>query len=149
MTEPILEFQGKYRFLSNFHICDVEYEGIKYPTSEAAFQAAKTFDVEDRKMIASAPSPFKAKGMGRKVILRQDWEQVKEQKMEDVVRIKFDSHPDLKKALLDTGDADLFEGNDWGDCTWGRIQLPNGTWVGLNLLGKILMKLRSEYAGRS
>jgi hypothetical protein len=37
-----------YGFLSNFYICDVEFEGIMYPSSEAAYQAAKTMDLKER-----------------------------------------------------------------------------------------------------
>ena len=38
---------------------------------------------------------------------------------------------------IHTGEAELIEGNDWGDITWG---VCNG--IGENKLGKILMKLR-------
>lgn len=34
-------FAGEYEYLSNFFQCPVYYEGIIYPTSENAFQAAK------------------------------------------------------------------------------------------------------------
>lgn len=34
-------FKGKYFFLSNFYMADVEYNGIKYLNNEAAFQAQK------------------------------------------------------------------------------------------------------------
>ena len=44
--EVINEFQGKYRFLSNFYPCDIVYEGIQYPSTEHAYQAAKTLDTE-------------------------------------------------------------------------------------------------------
>lgn len=38
----INSFDGKYYFLSNFFQSPVEYEGLIYQSSEAAFQAAKT-----------------------------------------------------------------------------------------------------------
>ena len=71
--------------------------------------------------------------------MRADWEQVKFQVMEDCVRYKFTHHPDLRVALLATGDAELIEGNDWGDRIWGVYQ-----GQGENRLGKILMKIRAE-----
>ena len=40
--EDIKEFQGEYRWLSNFWRCDVFIDGIRYDSSEAAFQAFKT-----------------------------------------------------------------------------------------------------------
>ena len=42
------KFDGQYAFLSNFHICLVEFEGLKYTSSEAAFQAQKTLSEEKR-----------------------------------------------------------------------------------------------------
>ena len=59
--------------------------------------------------------------------------------MLDIVMAKFRQHPDLTEALLDTGDAELIEGNTWNDTTWG---VCNGK--GLNWLGKILMIARAQ-----
>jgi predicted NAD-dependent protein-ADP-ribosyltransferase YbiA (DUF1768 family) len=41
--------------------------------------------------------------------------------------------------LLETGDAELIEGNDWGDTFWG---VCGGK--GNNFLGKLLMEVRKE-----
>ncbi len=43
-NKPITSFRGAYSFLSNFYWASVYYEGIMYPTSEHAFQAAKTLE---------------------------------------------------------------------------------------------------------
>ena len=59
--------------------------------------------------------------------------------MEDICRAKFTQNEELKKKLIDTGDATLIEGNTWNDTFWG---VCNG--VGENNLGKILMKIREE-----
>ncbi len=40
----ITDFEGEYYFLSNFYESPVIYDGVQYGSSEAAFQAAKTFD---------------------------------------------------------------------------------------------------------
>ncbi|HEY7089515.1 MAG TPA: NADAR family protein, partial [Tepidisphaeraceae bacterium] len=135
----IPEFQGEYRFLSNFWPADVVYEGITYPTAEHAYQAAKTLDPEQRKKIAALPTPAEAKAAGRELKLRDDWETAKFVVMEDVVRYKFTHHPDLAAKLLDTGDATLEEGNTWNDRIWGVYH-----GQGENRLGKILMKVRDE-----
>ena len=42
MNKVIDSFSGEYDFLSNFYNCPVEYEGITYLNSEAAFQAASS-----------------------------------------------------------------------------------------------------------
>ena len=60
----INSFQGEYFFLSNFFYSPVEFEGEIYPAVEHAFQAAKTFDLEQRKSILQADSPALAKHLG-------------------------------------------------------------------------------------
>jgi len=142
-SNKIGEFQGPYRFLSNFWPATVEFEGIEYPSVEHAYQAAKTRDVNSRRRIAAMLEPEEAKRAGRALVLRSDWEQIKLAVMEQCVRYKFTRHPDLKIALLDTGDAYLEEGNTWGDRIWGVYQ-----GYGENHLGKILMKIRDELRSR-
>lgn len=131
-------FNGKYRFLSNFYPSKVVLDDLEYDTVEAAFQAAKTDNVADRRAIREADKPAEAKRLGRKVTLRQDWEKVKIQVMEDLCRQKF-QQPAFKEKLLATGDAYLEETNTWNDKFWGVCK-----GFGKNHLGKILMKLRDE-----
>jgi ribA/ribD-fused uncharacterized protein len=138
----IPEFQGEYRFLSNFWPAEVIYEGITYPTAEHAYQAAKTLDVEQRKKIAAMKTPAEAKSAGRALKLRDDWETAKFTVMEDVVHYKFTHHDDLRARLLATNDAILEEGNTWNDRVWGIC--PPNSGQGENHLGKILMTIRSE-----
>lgn len=134
----ITKFTGQYKFLSNFFACEVEYEGIAYPSSEHAFQAAKTLDRNERIKIARASSPGMAKTLGRHVSLRRDWEETKDSIMGEILHIKF-SNPELKDKLLRTGDSRLVEGNTWGDVYWGVCGNK-----GKNKLGKLLMKVRES-----
>lgn len=132
-------FDGKYMFLSNFYESPIkDDQGIEYPTVEHYFQAAKTLDENERRMIAAAATPGQAKRMGRAVTLRSDWEAVKSYYMELGLRLKF-QNPDLAAKLIATGDEELIEGNTWGDRIWG---VYNGE--GENRLGKLLMKIRDE-----
>lgn len=140
-------FIGKYRFLSNFFPAEVEYEGVVYLSVEYAFQAAKTNVEDEREEIRTAATPGKAKRLGRKATLRADWDKVKESVMEGLVRQKFTRHRPLAVELLETGDAEIIEGNTWGDATWGMVEKA-GKWTGSNLLGKILMKVRKELRRR-
>jgi predicted NAD-dependent protein-ADP-ribosyltransferase YbiA (DUF1768 family) len=41
-------FQKEFRFLSNFWPCKVMLDGVIYNSTENAYQAAKTFDVDER-----------------------------------------------------------------------------------------------------
>ena len=87
---------------------------MTYGTNEAAFQAQKCV-TEEEKLPFTEYGPSKSKGMGRKVLLRPDWEQVKVGIMEEIVRAKFIQHPELARLLICTGDKILAEGNHWGD----------------------------------
>ncbi|MBI5762056.1 MAG: NADAR family protein [Planctomycetes bacterium] len=136
---PITEFQGELRFLSNFWLAPVVHEGIAYPSAEHAYQAAKTLDMAERRRIAAIRDPAEAKREGRKLTLRPDWETAKFTVMEHCVRDKFTRNADLTAKLLATGNAELIEGNTWGDRVWGVYQ-----GQGENRLGKILMKVRAE-----
>lgn len=136
MPKEINEFRGEYRFLSNFWSCPVNYDGITYQNTEAAFQAQKCIDPADRARFAGL-NPSEAKRLGRRVKLRSDWETVKDQIMCQVVQAKFTQNPDLMAKLKATGDAILIEGNTWGDRYWGVCR-----GAGQNKLGRILMALR-------
>ena len=135
----INKFRGKYYFLSNFSPIPVTIEEISYPTSEHAFQAFKSEDIEDRKRIAKIKTPRSAKSAGRKLKLRKNWEEIKIGIMENIVKQKFLQNPEFLEKLLDTKDAELIEGNTWKDTFWG---VYNGK--GENHLGKVLMKVREE-----
>jgi ribA/ribD-fused uncharacterized protein len=117
----------------------LRYDGWIWPTSEHAYQAAKTLNEEDKERIASQSTPALAKRMGKSVAKRPDWEQVKLKIMYDIVLAKFQQNPVLKYLLILTKDAELIEGNTWGDTYWG---VCNGK--GENHLGKILMRIRDE-----
>jgi ribA/ribD-fused uncharacterized protein len=140
----INSFTGEYDFLSNFYHCPISYAGQRYPTTEHAFQALKTLDLEERSKISRAGTPGQAKRLGREVKLRKDWESVKVDIMREILHAKFTQNTDLLQRLLLTGETELIEGNTWGDREWGQV---NG--VGKNLLGKLLMELRRNLASGS
>lgn len=139
----IQAFSGKYGFLSNFHVHgSIAYSGLDFNTVEAAFQAQKV----DMTVLGSIETKASfqrlnasdAKRLGRRVKLRSDWEQIKDQVMLDLLRLKF-AMPLYANSLLSTGTAVLIEGNTWGDTYWGVCQ-----GRGQNKLGQLLMQVRSE-----
>lgn len=133
----INEFSGKYYFLSNYFPCNINYKGLSYKNTEAAFHAQK--DLARSKEFVNL-TPGDAKRLGRSVRLRSDWETVKIDIMTEIVRAKFAQNEELKQKLLETGDAELIEGNTWHDSFWGVYNGHGG-----NNLGKILMKIRKEF----
>ncbi len=130
----IARFAGEYRFLSNFYPAKVILDGVVYPTTEHAYQSAKSTDPDERITICGAPTPWEAKSLGRNVKLRGLWNQLKFGIMYDLVWQKFSLHEDLKKGLLETGDQELIEGNAWGDTIWGVCNGKGDNWLGLILM---------------
>ena len=129
---------GEFKWLSNFYMVDVEYDGETYRSTEHAYQAAKTLLPAERREIQEAPTCGKSKRLGQKVALRPDWEAIKLDVMYDLLQQKFQD-PELQQKLLATGDQHLVEGNTWNDHFWG---VCNGR--GQNHLGRLLMDVREE-----
>ena len=142
LDSAILRFHGVYRFLSNFYTCPVRHDGLDYPSSEHAYQAAKTDDLEMRRRVARLRTASSAKSFGRTVVMSVGFEANKTMTMWSIVYKKFAQNPVLKEKLLDTGNLFLVEGNTWGDEFCGVCE-----GRGRNHLGHILMKVREELRG--
>ncbi len=89
MKAVIDSFSGQYRFLSNFWLAPVTYEGITYPSSEHAYQAAKSLNKDIREAFSEINSPGEIKRLGQTITIRPDWEEVKINVMRDIVTAKF------------------------------------------------------------
>ena len=140
----INSFSNQYEFMSNFYNAPVTYDGLAYRNNEAAFQAHKLANKEERKKYCEY-SPSKAKLEGRNCKLRGNWESIKYQVMYDIVKAKFSQNENLKQMLLDTDNKELIEGNWWHDNCWGDCSCERCKDIkGQNNLGKILMKVREE-----
>lgn len=130
-----------YGCFSNFAAYPIRIGGKTWPTTEHYFQAQKFEDAGQREAIRKAKSPMIAAQMGRdrKQKLRRDWESVKVSVMTEAVRAKFTQHENIRSTLLSTGDAKLVE-HTANDAYWG----DGGDGSGKNMLGQILMRVRSE-----
>lgn len=132
----ILEFQGEYRWLSNFWPAGVMLDGVAYPSVENAYQAAKTHP-ENRAPFQRCTS-WEAKKLGRQIPVRSGWNDIKVDVMRSLIEQKFAPGTTLANKLLATGDGAIIEGNSWGDTFWGVCR-----GKGENHLGKILMAQRT------
>ena len=134
-------FFGEYRWLSNFWPVDILYKDILFPSTEHAYVYEKRATEWNPGALAYLlnQSSQGAKRIGRTIQLRGDFDTEKLDIMLTINRIKF-QNKQLAQKLIDTGDTYLEELNNWGDTFWGVSH--NG--VGLNNLGKILMKIRAE-----
>ncbi len=110
----------EYGEFSNFSPHGIEMDNLWWPTVEHYFQAQKFHDHEYREKIRHAHSAKQAAELGRsrKMPIRTDWEEVKDQIMYDAVLKKFQTHKKLAKLLLTTGTEEIFEIAP-GDYYWG------------------------------
>ena len=140
----ISNFRGRYRFLSNFWPATVIFDDLTYPSVEHAYQAAKTYDKLLRRMIQEAETAGEAKKIGRNLVkLRSDWDFIRLEVMEYLLRQKFND-PELRKLLLSTANEELVEGNTWCDVYFGVCYCKDHNGEGANVLGTLLMKIRTE-----
>ena len=129
------DFRNEYYFLSNFYPAPVTYNGLTYLNSEAAYQAQKTLDNRE---IFTKLTASNAKRLGKHVYLRDDWDNIKDKIMFEIVKEKFLQNNYLKIKLLNTQNEEIVEKNYWNDTYWGTDLNYNGQ----NKLGKILMSIR-------
>jgi len=138
--ENIKGFFGYYRFLSNFYPAKVYFDGLMYPSSETAYQAAKLLrDYREPFTQMSESDSKKAWRNNPPIAIIPNWDMHKYRVMDIIVYDKFTRNEDLKQKLIDTGDRYLEETNHWKDTCWGVHYKTN---EGNNWLGQILMEVR-------
>jgi len=128
----------------------IEHEGKRWLTTEALFQAMRFSDEGIREAIRSEKSPMGAKMKAKKHKAAMVVEPMSDQDLENMrlcLKLKVEQHPELRAALIESGDAFMVE-----DCTkrqrgsgmfWGAA-LIDGEWNGQNWLGKLWMELRAS-----
>lgn len=136
-------FFGEFRYLSNFEPCHIDYEGLFYPSTEHAFQAAKIQPQFRHNMVHITAAESKKEWRKHPLVdnAASEWDARKYDVMCEVVFQKFLKHKELRAKLISTGHRHLEELNHWGDKIWG-VDVTTG--VGTNWLGLILMVTR-EY----
>lgn len=138
LSGKIEEFQGDYRWLSNFWPCNIPLGS----TVEHVYQASKFAELEIRVLILRAETPAKAKKLSQQYsISMTDFHKKKVVIMSRLLKIKFcpKMNPELHQLLMDTKGLYIQEGNRWGDAFWG-VDLRTG--VGQNVLGNLIMNIR-------
>lgn len=144
MDGKITLFRGPYWFLSNMYPCRISIFGMDFGSVEAAYQSRKPADDAERARFATLSGP-EARKLGRRLHAREDWFATNADIMLEILRAKFAQNPDLAGKLLATGDAELVETNTWHDLYWG---VDAATGKGKNMLGKMLMRVRTELVDR-
>lgn len=131
-------------FLTNDYPCSIKISNAKFTCAESAFQAHKFYHLQEIFDLFKKLEGKEAWNLSQKYSYQQrkDWYQVRELAMLNILKAKFEQHPDLADLLLATGDAYLVEHTKrdafWADGKDGR---------GKNHLGKLLMQVRGELGG--
>ncbi len=154
--EPMVLFckkNGLHGYLSNwyaspFNVGDREYHTVEHYMM--FFKASYMGDMEIAELVLKTISPAEVKKLGRKVKNYDDklWAEKRFDVVYDGNLAKFRKYPALAMKLLNTGNAIIAEAADY-DKIFGiglsasdpRAKDPK-TWLGQNLLGQILMKVR-------
>ncbi len=148
----------KYKFFwngtfSNWYPSDFTYNGIFFNCAEQAmmYEKAMTFkDYETAKEILRSNSPKEQKSLGRKVknFDPENWDQIKYEKVKEILRSKFTQNLHLLDLLVRNKGLEFVEASPY-DRIWGigydeSTALGNIDNWGENLLGKILTELSNE-----
>ena len=140
---------------SNWYPRQFVLEGIKYNCVEQYMMAKKALlfgDLDIYHKIMASSDPGECKDLGKKVsnFDPDAWDSCKYEIVYNANHAKFSQNPDLMQKLLSTGDAIMAEASPY-DKIWGigMDQYDPGArtpehWNGQNLLGNILMQIRSE-----
>jgi len=132
------EPEDEYGFLSNFYKHPLTVDQQKYSCVEVYYQSQKYTDPKVKQMILDAEGPAEAFAFSRQVKPDADWETRKVETMLKALRAKF-SDAILGNKLKETVPCLLVE-NSPHDLFWGQ----NKEGQGQNMMGKLLMQVRSE-----
>ena len=147
-TDPIRFYnRGEpYYEFTNFYPAVIKIDGKDWPSSEHYFQAQKFIGTPYVEYIRKLQSPRMAFEFTRDQNVhhwaRYDWDKIKIRVMYKALIAKFLQHGTLKDQLLGTNDRDLIEHTPY-DTFWGN----GGNDTGKNMLGRLLVILRSELRG--
>ena len=139
-------------WMGNMAPYPIKYNGKVWLTSEALFQSMRYDDDSVKEIIRGEKSPMGAKMKAKKnrdQMVVVPMSELDVENMRKCVKMKFDAHPQLKRQLMNTKDAFIYEdiGNRNGERHkfWGAKKLSESEGDGNNMMGKILMDLREEY----
>ncbi|MCF7910839.1 NADAR family protein [Candidatus Pacearchaeota archaeon] len=111
--QKILEFKNEYAFLSNFYSSPFIINNINFPTNEHFYQANKTINRDEFQYVLDSDTPAIAKKRGKEINIDPNWNNIKNRIMFIGVYNKFIQNNKLKFMLINTGNAELIEGNYW------------------------------------
>lgn len=154
-TKDVFLFWKPPCVFSQWTKSEFKVDGQTYSTAEQFMMAEKAMlfkDLETREKILHTHDPKKQKALGRQV--KHFNETIWQNKCVGIVTrgnlAKFSQNPEMRKVLFETGDKILAEASPF-DRGWGigmaatnPDALDHKKWRGKNLLGMVLMIVRSK-----
>jgi len=120
---------------------------VPIPTSEHLYQACRFPHMPDvQRVIIEQASPMTAKMKSKpfRSQSRPDWDHVRVRIMRWCLRVKLAQNwQKFASVLIETGERSIVEESRKDDF-WGAKPQDDGTLVGCNVLGRLLMELREE-----
>lgn len=138
-------FGGLSNMAPGFPLC---VNGVDIRTSEALYQVSRFPDYpEIQELIIAEKSPMTAKMRSKpyRDRTRPDWMDIRVKVMRWCLRVKLAQNLNTFGGLLrQTGDAPIVEKKTRRSDFWGALEKPDGSLVGTNVLGRLLMELRTK-----
>ena len=153
-NEEVFAFFGELNPLSNFHPCKFTLEGETFNSSEQYIQWTKAKYCGDKiamDHILNCEDAADCKEVSQDItnLNRKGWVESAETICFEGIKAKFLQNDHLMEKLLDTGEKTLVEASY--DEAWGTGQhlgsrdcLTESKWKSIGILGRILMRIRSE-----
>ena len=152
----VVAFRANANPLSNFFICTITIDNIKFRSAEHAYQWRKCIhashtDLADR--ILAAGTPADAKSISSELKSNENiiesWNDIKNCEMKCVLKAKWNCSGRFRQTLMSTANMTIAEATQ--DTYWGVGVAPNiaqhtkpTKFLGRNQLGKLLHLIRSE-----
>lgn len=143
----ILKVAEEWGVFSNFGHTPIVVEGVTFDTSERLFQLMKFKDEEPVKAIFSANNPKMTSKHWEKTHRREDWGKMIIDAMKFCLTKKYEQSEEFRQELERSKGKYIVEDQStfpkkYADA-WG-VKLHEGSYVGPNLLGRLLMELRDN-----
>lgn len=148
---PIRKAADEWGILGNFGNVPLVIDGITFKNSEQLYHLLKFKDSEAVKdiYVSSAGMAVKLKAKHwEKAVRRPDWKSMVVDAMKFVLTLKYEQSEEFRRTLKKTEGKYIVEDQTSrkhgkpADC-WGVVDNGNGTYIGPNLLGRLLMELRN------
>ena len=143
----IRKVKDDWGIFCNFAHTPLIVNGVQFKSAEQLFQVMKFTDAEPIRAVYQANNPkFTAKHW-EKTHRRKDWGSIVVDAMKFCLSTKYQQSQTFRDTLQQTGDAIIVEDQTTfpkkNADTWGTKLIDN-EYVGPNLLGRLLMELRSK-----